>query len=300
MLPKDEGTERPLFGSGLALTGGVLMGGVGVAGKFGALAGLSPFQMLAAQVSLLVPVSAAALYFRHGAKGFVPVRPWVLVLRTAAGFVYFSSFYASLHGITVADALVLESTNPFFAMIIMAGLFGQRPSRASIGLAVVAFAGVCLMLLHHSAKDLVNPYSLLALLAGVGRAAGSIATGVAGKTEPPERIIFFYTLGMLLFSGVMLPSEWHSPQGTEWWILAAPALLFVPQNLVYTIANRLIPAYLVGALFYSAIVVGIVADDWVWGATIGGRGLLGSVLVVAAGLGLVMVRARNARSESER
>ena len=93
------------------------MGCVGVAGKFGALAGLSPFQMLASQVSLLVPLAAASLFLHHGARGFVPVRPWRLVVRTVAGFLYFSTFYASLEGIPVADALVLESTNPFFAMV---------------------------------------------------------------------------------------------------------------------------------------------------------------------------------------
>lgn len=271
------------------------MGCVGVAGKFGALAGLSPFQMLAAQVSLLVPLSAGAVYFRYGARGFVLVRPWVLVVRTVSGFIYFASFYASLEGISVADALVLESTNPFFAMLITAGLFGHRHSRASISMAVVAFGGVCLILLHHSAKELVNPYSLLALLAGVGRAAGSIATGVAGETEPAERIIFYYALGVLLFCAVMLPSQWHPVQGTEWWILVVPALLYVPQNFIYTISNRLIPAYLVGALFYSAIVVGIAADHSIWHTQFGARGVVGIVLVVAAGLGLVAIRARQAR-----
>lgn len=281
-----------MLGSGLALFGGVLMGCVGVAGKFGALAGLSPFQMLAAQVSLLVPLSGVALYWRHGARGFVPNRPWVLVARTVAGFVYFASFYASLRGISVADALVLESTNPFFAMLITSVLYGHRHSRASIGMAILAFGGVCLILLVHDTKSLVNPYSLFALLAGVGRASGSIATGVAGKTEPPERIIFFYTLGMLVFSAAMLPSQWHSVDGVEWWILVAPALLFVPQNVVYTVANRLIPAYLVGALFYSAIVVGMAADHFLWGTEVGARGLIGTVLVVAAGIGLVVVRAR--------
>ena len=271
------------------------MGCVGVAGKFGALAGVTPFQMLAAQVSLLVPTAAAALFFRHGVRGFVPVRPWILVLRTAAGLVYFLSFYASLKGISVADALVLESTNPFFAMLIGALFLKRRESRASIALAVVAFAGVALILLNHNAKSFLNPYSLLALLAGVGRAAGSIATGLAGESEPPERIIFYFALGMLTFSSATLPWLWHPVEGAQWWILIAPALLFVPQNLLYTVSNHLIPAYLVGALFYSAILVGVIADRVLWDTVVGARGLVGTVLVVAAGLGLVWVRARAAR-----
>lgn len=288
--------ERTALGSCLALFGGVLMGGVGVAGKFGALAGLSPFQMLAAQVSLLVPVAAGALYLNHGARGFVPVRPWRLVVRTVAGFVYFLSFYASLSGITVADALVLESTNPFFAMAI-GGLFLRHKINArSVLLAVVAFAGVCLILLHHDSRDLVNPYSLLALLAGVGRAVGSLATGIAAETEPAERIVFYYALGMLAFSGTALFWQWQPVDGNGWWILLAPAVLFVPQNAVYTIANRLIPAYLVGALFYSAILVGMVADQLLWNTEFGTRGLAGTALVVGAGLGLVWERSKAAKN----
>ena len=273
------------------------MGCVGVAGKFGALAGLSPFQMLAAQVSLLVPFAGALLYRRHGRAGFRAVQPWRLIVRTLAGFLYFSSFYASLKGIPVADALVLESTNPFFAMAITALLFGHRPSRLSLMLSVIAFVGVCLILLSHEAESLLNPYALLALVAGVGRAAGSIATGFAAETEPTERIIFYYALGMLLFSTAALPWEWRTVGGHSWWILLAPALLFVPQNVAYTISNRLIPAYLVGALFYSAILVGMVADRVFWGTQVGARGLVGTLLVVAAGLGLVWERARQARSE---
>lgn len=109
---------------------------------------------------------------RRGAAGFKPGRPWIPVLRTASGFGYFASFYWALHGIPVADALVLESTNP----------------------------------------------------------------------------------------------------------------------LAYTLANRLIPSYLVGALFY--ILVGAVADHFLFRTELGGRGLVGMALTVAAGFGLARIRSR--------
>ena len=94
----------------------------------------------------------------------------------------------------MADALVLESTNPFFALLIGRLFLRRRLSRLEVVLCVVAFGGVCLMLIHHNARGLLNPYALLALMAGVGRAVGSSATGVAGRTEPPERIMFYYAL----------------------------------------------------------------------------------------------------------
>ena len=268
------------------------MGFVGIAGKFGALAGLSPFQLLAAQVSLLVPVAAVALFHGYGRSGFVPKRAWILVVRTLGGFTYFVSFYWALKGITVAEALVLESTNPFFAALIARLFLKRRLGLATGAMMIVAFGGVCLILIHHNAKDLMNPYSLLALLAGLGRAVGSVATGVAGRTEPAERIIFYYAAGMLLLSGAALGWESSPVHGHGWWILAATALLFVPQNLAYTVANRLIAAHLVGALFYVAILVGVVADRVLWKATLDSQGVFGMVLVVGAGLGLVWIQAK--------
>lgn len=291
--------ERTVLGVALALAGGLLMGGIGIAGKFGAVAGLSPFQLLAAQVALLVPVSGVALYLRFGAAGFRPNRPWILVIRTISGFVYFASFYWALKGIPIADALVLESTNPFFAMLMAWFFLDQRVSRASIVLSVIAFLGVCLILVDHTAQEVLNPYSLLALLAGVGRASGSVSTGVAGQTEPPERIMMYYALGMLLFSAAALPWQWAPIEGHSWWILAAPAVLFLPQNLAYTVANRLVPAYLVGALFYSAILVGILADRFLFRAELNPRGVVGMLLTVVAGLGLAWVRSRETRLEAE-
>lgn len=282
------------LGAALALAGGLLMGGIGVAGKLGAAAGLSPFQLLAAQVALLAPVSGIALWLRRGASGMRPVRPGILVVRTVSGFAYFAAFYWALQGIPVADALVLESTNPFFAMLMARVLMGHRVSAAAIGMAVVAFLGVCLILLQHGVAELLNPYSLLALLAGVARASGSVATGVAGRTEPPERIMFYYASGMLLFSAAALWVEWRPVGGEALWILAVPALLFLPQNLAYTIANRWAPAYLVGALFYSAILVGVLADRFLFGTELGVRGAIGMVLTVGAGLGLAWARARDA------
>lgn len=281
-----------LIGVALALFGGVLMGGAGIAGKFAAVAGLSPFQMLAAQVALLLPVSAIALYIRYGAAGFRPNRPWVLVVRTICGIVYFASFYWALKGIPVANALVLESTNPFFAMLIGRLYLKQHVDRASIAMSALAFLGVCLLLGDPSGQQILNPYSLLALLAGVGRATGSVATGVAGQTEPAERIMMYFSLGMLLFSGAALPWNWEPVSGASWWILLAPAVLFVPQNVAYTVSNRLIPAYLTGALFYSAILVGALADYFLFHTPLTTQGVIGMLLTVFAGLGLARCRAK--------
>ncbi|BBM03265.1 DMT family transporter [Microbulbifer sp. GL-2] len=268
------------------------MGCIGIAGKLGAGAGLSPFLLLAAQVSLLAPLAGIFLLVRQGLVGIKPVSPRILVVRSVSGFIYFAAFYGALKGIPIADALVLESTNPFFAMLMAKVFLGHRVSTGTICLAVLAFLGVCLILLQHSAQGILNPYSLLALLAGVARAAGSVATGVAGRTEPPERIMFYYAVGMLVFSASIVTWEGALVETSSLWILAIPALLFVPQNLAYTIANRIVPAYLVGALFYSAIIVGVLADRFIFSTEFGIRGVIGMVITVAAGLGLAWLRSK--------
>lgn len=276
----------------MGVLSGVIMGVLGVASKLGAAHKINAYQVVVAQMLLITVIMAIYILLRHGVAGFRLTHPKAYLIRTAAGAVYFSSFYLSLKGIPVTDALVLESTSPFFALIIMAVMERVRISWSIILVLTVAFAGVCLILLHHSNAQLLNPFALLGLLSGLARAVGGLSTRALTHVEPLERILFYYPLGTMLCVAVTFPWTWPAGSLAQGWpYLLFIGVAFVPLGLSWALANKWVPSYLAGALFYSSIIVAAIADNTIWDVDFTPKVIIGIVLVISAGVALTAIEA---------
>ncbi|WOO42975.1 DMT family transporter [Rubellicoccus peritrichatus] len=289
-----------LAGATLGVMSGVFMGLLGIISKLGAAYHINAFQVVFAQMSLVTIVMGGYILLRHGLAGFRLQRPGLYLIRTSAGTTYFCAFYLALKGMPITDVLVLESTSPFFALIIMTVMERKRLSPATLGVLTVAFVGVCLILLHHSEKALFNPYALLALLTGLARGIGALSTRALTQVEPIERILFYYPLGTLTFAS--LTFFWTWPTGSldqGWPYLLLIGVLFIPLGLSWSMANKFIPSYLAGALFYSSIIVAAIADNTIWDVNFTPKVITGIVLVIAAGAGLTALEALNNRKNHQ-
>ncbi len=269
------------------------MGLLGIAAKLGAPHGVNAYQVVVAQMSLTALIMAVVILVKHGWRGFRLTNLKLYVIRTTAGTIYFSAFYLSLKGIPITDALVLESTSPFFALIIASVMERKRLSKMTLSVLGVAFVGVCLILLHHSTQTIFNVYALLGLSTGVARAVGGLSTRALMQVEPVERILFYFPLGTLLIVAASFPWTWPSGSFADGWpYLLAIAILFVPLGLAWAFGNQMAPSYLVGALFYSAIIIAALGDNFIWNVNFTPRVIIGICLVIGAGLGLTVLEAR--------
>ncbi|MEM9226799.1 MAG: DMT family transporter [Verrucomicrobiota bacterium] len=295
--------SQHIQGSLCALGGGICMALLGIVAKLGAPQQISAFQLVAAQMSLISLIMAVVILWRSGWRGFAIRNGKVFATRITAGMIYFSAIFLSLQGIPLTDALVLESTNPFWALLITAVMGKKRMTLPIALLLMVAFTGVCLILIVHSldAKQMLNGFALLALLSGIARAVGGLSTKALTKVEPVERILFFYPLCVCLMASLTFPWTWGSASiAVIWPYLLATAVIFVPLGLFWSFANKWIPSYLAGALFYSAIVVSAVADYFIWQVQFRPQAILGMGLVISAGLGLILLEAQAAKQRDER
>ena len=132
------------------------------------------------------------------------VDPWgnrrgLLVVRGIFGFIALICFYYAVTHLPIAEATVIQYTNPVF-VAVLAGLFlGERLSGREVGAMVLCLLGVALVArpqtLFGAAAAGFDP---LAIAAAVG---GAVATGFAyvlvrklGATEHPLVTVFYFPL----------------------------------------------------------------------------------------------------------
>jgi drug/metabolite transporter (DMT)-like permease len=167
---------------------------------------------------MLMPVM-----LRGGIAGFRTERFGLHLARIAlASAAQVASYYAVIHMI-LADATAISFSRPLFTTIAAALILREAVDRGRWTATVVGFAGVLVMV--RPGHNGVDPAALIAVGAAFAFAISIILIRMMARTEPPNRIMFYYHLvGAGLF---VLPAAlvWHAPQGLDWLLLALLAAL---------------------------------------------------------------------------
>jgi len=205
------------------------------------------------------------------------------VLRDLAGVVTFGLFFLSLAYISLTNSIVLRSTTPFWIPLI---LLVWRRDRVSMVLwisIIIGFIGV-VFIVQPGTHGYFNLGSLLALASGFVMGISALTIRRLGKTEPPQRTLFYYFLIATIVSIPFAIYSW-SPLNLHAWIL-----LIIIGILMYVIQYTLIIAFSyakaskLSPISYSAIVFSGLLDWLVWHQVPNLYGYIGIVLVIAAGM----------------
>jgi len=208
--------------------------------------------------------------------------PWgnrrdLLLLRGLLGFVALTCFYYAVIHIPLADATVIQYTNPVWTALIAALLLGER-IRGIEGAGIAAgFAGVVLIarppFLFGGAAAGLDPVDVgIALAGALFSAAAYVTVRKLGETEEPLVIVFYFALvnAVAAVPAAAPVAVW--PDLTGWVLLLAVGLstqvaqVFMTEGLKRERAGRAMSvAYLQilfaavwGALFFEEI-----PDAWV-------------------------------------
>lgn len=172
----------------------------------------------------LIAVGLTWLYLRS--RG---VSPWgerrkMLVVRGLLGFGALLCFFYSVVHLPLADATVLQYTNPVFAALIAAMLLGERLRPFEGACVVGSLAGVLLVarptfLFGSGAKEL-DPLAVgAALLGALLSAAAYVAVRSLTKTEEPLVIVFYFGVVSLIGSLPLAALNPVLPKGADWLVL---------------------------------------------------------------------------------
>ena len=169
------------------------------------------------------------------ARGATPARQAELVLRGVFGTAGLTCFYWSLTRLPLAEATLLQYTNPLWAALLAALVLGERVGRREAlalgaglaGVAMVVGPGLGALGGHTSGGHTVGgralgPGSALVGLAGAAcSAAAYVVIRRMGAAEDPRRVTLYLPLVTV---PVALPAAllggWVWPTAREWAVLA--------------------------------------------------------------------------------
>ncbi len=160
-------------------------------------------------------------------------------------------FYIAIKHLSLSDAVMLSYTRPLFIPFVVylwSGKLGKK--NLWIGL-LMGFLGVILILKPDG--NVFNFASIVGLCSGILGAIAFTTIRKLTKTEPPNRIIFYYLTISLCLVALPLLLTWQTPSVTDWVSLALVGLIAIAYQSFLTRAYQYASAPIVGSLLYSAV-----------------------------------------------
>lgn len=185
-------------------------------------------------IALWRGVFAALLFMpriaREGWEIVATARPVGHAWRSFFGFISFLLFIYTLGLLPLGDAVAISFTSPFWSVILGVVVFHDRMTWRLAAAVAVAFSGVILIAQPSGGGG-------FGLGAGLGLAS-AILTSLAmmmvkqlTKSEPPDRIAFYFMLGGAVFALPISAFDWVWPHGSDWlWLIACAAMFYVGQT----------------------------------------------------------------------
>jgi drug/metabolite transporter (DMT)-like permease len=235
--------------------------------------------------SVVVLVLSALALLRSGTS-FTGSERGLLVLRGLFGFAGLTCFYYGLVHLPLAEATVIQYTNPVWTALIAALVLKEWIGRRQMALALLSLVGVAIVArpgpLASGAVAVLDPVAVAVALAGAVFSAAANVTVRRLKNEPAMVVVFYFALFSTVLSLPWLWMEAVLPRGTDWLLLAAIGVtthlgqVFLTWGLQREAAGRAMSVgylQIVFAACWGALLFGDLPDGWV---------LLGAALIVGS------------------
>jgi drug/metabolite transporter (DMT)-like permease len=254
---------------------------------------LPPQEMVMIRAVITFVLSAWAVRHARVSPWGTPGKRGLLMVRGIFGFTALSAFYHSIVHLPLADATVIQYTNPVWAGLLAVPLLGERLRRREVLSVVVSMIGVLVMVrpsFLFGGGTALDPLTVAIGLAGaVCSAIAYVTVRKLGATEDPSVIVFYFSL-ISIFAALptALPGAlWPTP--TEWLVLLGIGVSTQLGQMALTNGLRLERAGRATATAYLQIVF---AGTWGilffaelpdWGTLAGAALIVGSTLALARG-----------------
>lgn len=230
---------------------------------------------------------------RNGLPEIRTKRPLLHLLRTGAGLMAMYCYFFSLAHMKLAEAVLLSYTTPLFIPLIALAWLRESVPRTVRFAIIIGFVGVIFIL--KPSPGIFQSVSIIALMAGMASSFAMVTIRRMSITEPPGRIVFYYSLLSTVVSAVPLCWAWEMPQGSTFIVLIVIGLVAMIGQLLMTKGYSLAPAAQVGPFIYSTVVFATIIGWVLWGEYLDIFTWAGALLVCIAGV--VSTRGTNIKAD---
>lgn len=240
--------------------------------------------------------------------GLLTLAPWLLrggvaglktahlaphLLRAGLGLTAMYCFFFAISELHLADAVLLNYSQPLFIPFIAWLWLAERPAARIYPAIIIGFIGVGFIL--KPGLGLVSLAGLLGLASGLCAAAAMVCIRRMSATEPALRIVFYFTVLATLISTLPAAIWWEMPSTGSLLAMAAAGGFATLGQILITRAYSLAPAAHVGSLVYTAVIFATLWGWLVWAEVPDLASALGALLIIAAGMIVVFMRRKVSR-----
>ncbi len=218
------------------------------------------------------------------------------LLRALLGVSAMYCFFYALANLQLADGMLLKMTAPLF-MPLIAALWLFEKLSSKIWLAVgLGFVGVALVL---KPDGEFNWVALVGLAGGMFAAGAKVTVRRLGQTEPTIRIVFYFSLVVMLIALIPLVWAWRMPTTQEWGLLFLMGLFGTLGQLLLTRGYSVAAASQVAPFTYFSVVFAAVYGYLFWQETLDMGFITGAILIAAAGIVALRTNYKSPRRTDE-
>ncbi|HVO03548.1 MAG TPA: DMT family transporter [Candidatus Cybelea sp.] len=231
------------------------------------------------------------------------------LIRSCCNLFTMLSFYLALKLVPLPNAICIALASPIFVTILSIPMLKEHVGIRRWSAVAVGFLGIVLIA-QPTAKG-INLESLLALFTDPGAAGpqwGSIlallsaaawaATQVSSRqlstSEPSHRILFYYSLVVVVVLGVAMPFYWITPSWHDVLLFVAIGLMGTAGQFCLNQAFRYGEASLVAPLDYTGLIWATIIGWIFWNDKPTLTMTLGAAIVVAS---CIYINQRGARKK---
>ncbi len=189
--------------------------------------------------------------------------------------------YVVIH-LYLADATAIAFSRPIFTTVVAVFLLSELVSAKRWVATIIGFVGVLIMIRPGHAG--VDPIALIAVAAALSFAIANVLIRMLSRTEPPNRILFYYHIGgSVIFLGPAI-WVWQTPLGMEWIMLGLIGMLTTIGMIGFVRGFSVGEANAVGPIEYIRLIFAAAIGYSIFGEIPTLWTMTGAVIIVASAL----------------
>jgi len=251
-----------------------------------------PLQIIFIRHLLATPMIAVIVMALGGRGALKSQRIWPHALR---GFFLIGGAYAFFVGLKylpLAEATSLIFAAPIFITALSVPLLGEEVGWRRWAAVVVGFLGVLVIVRPGAAA--FQPASLIVVVAALFYALIMISARWIDSRDNTWTMMFYIMLFPLLFSALIVPTVWQTPQTEHLPYFLGMALFGTLGMTLISQAFRLAPAAVVAPFDYTALIWASLFGWLVWDEIPDSWTYAGAAVIIASGIYIVFRETRQA------
>lgn len=200
--------------------------------------------------------------FKQG-FGFVKTEKlWMHTWRSLIGLAAMYGFFYAIAHLKLSNAMVFTYSSPIFIPLIAWLFLKERITAAMLCAAALGLIGV--IFVAKPDQGLLNWIAVIGMASSLFAALAFVTVRALTRTEPPERIVFYFCLIGSFLSVIPMFGVWRPYHLKELFFLISAGILANTSQIFMSHAYRLAPAGQIAPVNYMAIIFAGIWGFFLW------------------------------------